>query len=116
MNGNPEENSDLDEASEVDPKKYFSSNIAIESVGVTSDTFMSKRRIKVCVVGKPNTGKSSLVNCLLEEKRVLVHSQPHTTTDPVGVNFVRDGVKFRLTDTAGLEGHSHLKVESPDLV
>lgn len=77
---------------------------------------MSKRRIKICIVGKPNVGKSSLINCLLEEKRVLVHDKPHTTTDPVGVDFVRDGVKFRLTDTAGLEGNSHLKSELDKLV
>jgi GTP-binding protein len=82
----------------------------MEGVGVNSDNFMSKNRIKVTIIGKPNTGKSSLVNRLLESERVAVNDQPHTTTDPIGVDFVREGIKFRLTDTAGLESHSHLKV------
>lgn len=82
----------------------------MEGVGVSSDNFMSKRRIKITIVGKPNTGKSSLLNKILQSERALVYDQPHTTTDPVGVDFVRDGVKFRLIDTAGLEGQTHLKV------
>ena len=75
---------------------------------------MSKRRIKICIIGKPNTGKSSLLNSILQKERSLVHSQPHTTTDPVGVDFVTDGVKFRLVDTAGLEGHTRDRVGFPD--
>lgn len=110
-NGNPEENSDLDEDSAVDPKRYLSSHIAIEKTGVSYDHFLAKSRIKVSVIGKPNVGKSSLINSILHKNRVLVHDKPHTTTDPVGVDFVKEGVKYRLVDTAGLEGSSHLKVE-----
>ena len=110
VNGNPEDNSDLDEDSEVNPKHYFSTQIAMETTGVSYDNFLSKSRIKVAIIGKPNVGKSSLINSILKSDRVLVHDMPHTTTDPVGVDFVQGGVKYRLTDTAGLEGHTHLKV------
>ncbi len=109
-NGNPEENSDLDEESQINPKKYINSNIAMEKPGISHENFMTNRRIKVSIIGKPNVGKSSIINSILQRKRVLVHDQPHTTTDPVGVDFVRNGVKFRLVDTAGLEGLTHLKV------
>ena len=109
-NGNPEENSDFDDDSEIDPKKYINSSIAMDKPGVSYDNFMTKRRIRVSIIGKPNVGKSSLVNAILQKPRVIVHDKPHTTTDPVGVDFVRNSVKYRLVDTAGLEGLTHLKV------
>ncbi len=94
----------------MNPKKYLNSEIAMEKTGVSFDSYLSKRRIKVSIVGKPNVGKSSLVNAILGSERVLVHDQPHTTTDPVCVDFVQDGVKYRLVDTAGLESQTHIKV------
>ena len=94
----------------MNPKKYFNRSIAMETTGVSFDHYLAKRRIKVSIVGKPNVGKSSLVNAILGSDRVLVHDQPHTTTDPVCVDFVQDGIKFRLVDTAGLESQTHIKV------
>lgn len=82
----------------------------MDKPGVSYDNFMTKRRIRVSIIGKPNVGKSSLVNAILQKPRVIVHDKPHTTTDPVGVDFVRNSVKYRLVDTAGLEGLTHLKV------
>jgi GTP-binding protein len=58
--------------------------------------------IRIAFVGKPNVGKSSLVNRLLGEERVLVHDQPGTTRDPVDTPFESDGRSFVLVDTAGL--------------
>jgi GTP-binding protein len=58
--------------------------------------------IRLAFVGKPNVGKSSLVNRLLGEDRVLVHDQPGTTRDPIDTPFQAGGHEFVLVDTAGL--------------
>ncbi len=58
--------------------------------------------IRVAFVGKPNVGKSSLVNRLLGEDRVLVHDQPGTTRDPIDTAFRLGAQEFVLVDTAGL--------------
>jgi GTP-binding protein len=58
--------------------------------------------IRVAVVGRPNVGKSTLVNRLLGEERVLAADQPGTTRDAIYVPFEYDGRKFTLIDTAGV--------------
>jgi GTPase len=58
--------------------------------------------IRIAFVGKPNAGKSSLVNRLLGEDRVLVHDQPGTTRDPIDTPFRAGDWEFVLVDTAGL--------------
>ena len=58
--------------------------------------------IRIAFVGKPNVGKSSLVNCLLGEERVLVHDQPGTTRDPIDTPFAFAGREYVLVDTAGI--------------
>jgi GTP-binding protein len=56
----------------------------------------------VAVVGRPNVGKSTLVNALLGEQRVIACDEPGTTRDAIYVEFERDGRRFTLIDTAGL--------------
>jgi GTP-binding protein len=58
--------------------------------------------IRMAFVGKPNAGKSSLVNRLLGEERVLVHELPGTTRDPIDTPFTYGGQAFVLVDTAGM--------------
>ena len=57
--------------------------------------------IKVAIIGKPNVGKSSLVNALIGEKRLIVSDQPHTTRDAQDVTITVDKQKIVLVDTAG---------------
>jgi len=61
-----------------------------------------ERPIRIAFVGKPNVGKSSLVNCLLGEERVLVHDAPGTTRDPIDTAFSFGGREYVLVDTAGM--------------
>ena len=58
--------------------------------------------VRVCVVGRPNVGKSTLINRLLGEERLVAYDQPGTTRDTVEVPFERDGKRYVLIDTAGV--------------
>lgn len=58
--------------------------------------------IRVAVVGRPNVGKSTLVNRILGEERVVVYDQPGTTRDSVYIPFQRHGKAYTLIDTAGI--------------
>jgi GTP-binding protein len=58
--------------------------------------------IKIAVVGRPNVGKSTLVNRLLGEDRVVVYDMPGTTRDSIYIPYERQGKKYTLIDTAGV--------------
>jgi GTP-binding protein len=58
--------------------------------------------IKVAIIGRPNVGKSTLVNRFLGEERVVVYDMPGTTRDSVFIPFERDGKKYTFIDTAGI--------------
>ena len=59
-------------------------------------------RIKLAIVGRPNVGKSTLINTLLGEERVIAFDLPGTTRDAIEIEFERGGKKYTLIDTAGL--------------
>jgi GTP-binding protein len=63
---------------------------------------LQQRVIKLAIVGRPNVGKSTLINALVGEERVIAFDQPGTTRDAIEVPFERDGVAYTLIDTAGL--------------
>ncbi len=58
--------------------------------------------VQIAVVGRPNVGKSTLVNRLLGEERVIVFDQPGTTRDSVFIDYSHDGKPYTLIDTAGV--------------
>jgi GTP-binding protein len=58
--------------------------------------------IRIALLGRPNAGKSTLVNRLLGEQRVLASEMPGTTRDAVSIPFERDGQRYELVDTAGV--------------
>ncbi len=64
--------------------------------------------IKVAVIGKPNSGKSSLINKILGEERVIVSDIPGTTRDAVDTPFEFEGKKYILIDTAGVRRQSKI--------
>ena len=66
-------------------------------------------RVRVAFVGRPNVGKSTLVNRILGEERMIASDVPGTTRDSIAVDLERDGRRYRLVDTAGLRRKS--KVE-----
>ncbi|MHB1292199.1 MAG: ribosome biogenesis GTPase Der, partial [Sulfuricella sp.] len=57
---------------------------------------------KIAIVGRPNVGKSTLVNSLLGEERVIAFDQPGTTRDSIYIDFERDSKRYTLIDTAGI--------------
>jgi tRNA modification GTPase len=63
---------------------------------------LAREGVKVVIAGKPNAGKSSLLNALLEEERAIVTPVPGTTRDSIQETLIIEGVSFRLTDTAGI--------------
>ncbi|HHT9130762.1 MAG TPA: GTPase, partial [Candidatus Brocadiaceae bacterium] len=60
------------------------------------------------IMGKPNVGKSTLINAILGEERMLVHHEPGTTRDYVSAFISVDGIPFELVDTAGMRNTSDM--------
>jgi len=77
----------------------------------TSSDEVEDEGIKVAIIGKPNVGKSSLVNKLLKEERVIVSDIPGTTRDAIDSLLTVDGEKFVLIDTAGIRRKSKINEE-----
>jgi GTPase len=67
---------------------------------------------RVAIVGRPNTGKSTLLNLLAGEQRVIVSDRPGTTRDPIDVDVEIDGVVYRLVDTAGIRRKPQIKEDA----
>ena len=65
--------------------------------------------IKLAIVGRPNVGKSTLLNTIIKKQRVLTSSKSGTTTDPILVDFDWMGQEFRIIDTAGLRRSSKIQ-------
>ena len=75
---------------------------ALSEPGATPATPQRIHSLRLAIAGRPNVGKSTLVNALVGEERVIAFDMPGTTRDAIEVPFERDGRKFTLIDTAGL--------------
>jgi tRNA modification GTPase len=71
-----------------------------------------KNGVQVAIVGKPNAGKSTLLNTLLNENRAIVSEIPGTTRDTIEEVINISGILFRLVDTAGIREHTSGSIES----
>jgi GTPase len=76
--------------------------------GVTEEDF-TKRPIRVAIVGRPNAGKSTLINHLLGEERLLTSPEAGTTRDSISVEIDWKGREFRVFDTAGLRRRARIE-------
>lgn len=72
------------------------------------DTTESSNAIRLAIIGRPNVGKSTLVNRLLGEERMLASDLPGTTRDSVQIPFAKDGQHYTLIDTAGVRRRSRI--------
>src|SRR2546421_7977141 len=80
-----------------------------EEAEVESDADTAARPIRVAVVGRPNSGKSTLINRLLGEERLLTGPEAGITRDTIAVNLSWDGRDFRLFDTAGMRRKARIE-------
>ena len=65
-------------------------------------------RIRLAIVGRPNVGKSTLINRLMGEERVVAYDEPGTTRDSIYIPFEKDGTAYTLIDTAGVRRRSRV--------
>ncbi|MFK7977310.1 MAG: ribosome biogenesis GTPase Der [Halioglobus sp.] len=85
-------------------------------LGLTAETAQARKdsfnpnSIRVAIVGRPNVGKSTLVNRLLGEDRVVVFDEPGTTRDSIYIDFERDEQQYTLIDTAGVRRRKNVKL------
>ena len=69
---------------------------------VFEDEMSANKKPKIAIVGRPNVGKSTLVNALLGEERVIAFDEPGTTRDSIEIDLEKDGKEYTLIDTAGV--------------
>lgn len=82
---------------------------ATEILEGESQEVEGERGIKVAIVGRPNVGKSTLVNRLLGEERVVVFDHPGTTRDSIYIDYEREGERYTLIDTAGIRRRKNVR-------
>lgn len=92
------------ESSQAETDKTIDKDISTtpESSAIAIPESHAGEKISVCIIGKPNVGKSSLLNAVLGEKRVIVSPIPHTTREPQDTEVSFDGYNIKLIDTAGI--------------
>lgn len=82
--------------------------VVIETAGEEPDAEFPIPGIKIAIVGRPNVGKSTLVNRMLGEDRVVVYDQPGTTRDSIYIPFNRHDQDYTIIDTAGVRRRKNI--------
>ncbi|MDD2294750.1 MAG: ribosome biogenesis GTPase Der [Eubacteriales bacterium] len=80
----------------------------VEKFPVRSTEGEDENAVHIAIIGKPNVGKSSMVNAFLGEERVIVSDQAGTTRDSVDTPFEKEGTRYVLIDTAGIRRRSRV--------
>ncbi|WP_198265310.1 ribosome biogenesis GTPase Der [sulfur-oxidizing endosymbiont of Gigantopelta aegis] len=84
-------------------------DIPEDEEGEADEDSYAKSGIKLAIVGRPNVGKSTLINRLMGEERVVAFDMPGTTRDSIFIPFERDGQRYTFIDTAGVRRRSRVK-------
>ncbi|AEI74837.1 GTP-binding protein EngA [Candidatus Moranella endobia PCVAL] len=87
-----------------DAEKWLYEEAKTETLAVQENQLFNQQSqpIKLAIIGRPNVGKSTLINRLVGEERVIVYDMPGTTRDSIYVPMVHDGQQYLLIDTAGV--------------
>ena len=83
-----------------------------DEIYITEDSINQDNSIKISIIGRPNAGKSTIVNALIGEERLVVSSQSGTTRDSIDVPLETGSKKFTLIDTAGMRRKRSIKEET----
>jgi GTPase len=108
----------LDAVIAVLPKRSPAEGSALIEEPPANGDFEARAEVKVAIIGHPNVGKSTLLNCLTGRDRAIVSPIPGTTRDAVDEVVERNGRRFRFIDTAGIrrKGKTHLMAEKLSVV
>lgn len=93
-------------------ENVLTTSVGSTQPGITAQNYLKNRTIQISIVGKPNVGKSSLVNSLIKENRVIVDDLSGTTRDSISLNWIYKDKKITLIDTAGIEKSIKKKVHN----
>lgn len=99
---NPEDLSDLDEDAETQARSYMNYKLFIDKIGITTENYLKSQVIHLSVIGRPNAGKSTFINKILNQDRCLVSEIEGTTRDSIDIHFTYKSRKICLVDTAGI--------------
>jgi len=81
---------------------------ALPAAEIKYQTSTTKPSIAIAIIGRPNVGKSSLINAIMQSERAIVSELPGTTRDSIDIVYQRDGEQFRFIDTAGIRRRGKL--------
>ena len=77
-------------------------DVSVEDLGQFDEKFFKEKPLQIAVIGRPNAGKSTLINKILGEDRLLTGPEVGITRDAISVSFVWNGTSVKFFDTAGM--------------